>query len=325
MRYQRRLQQKLVEQYNRLHNVEWRSYTAQAGYFVDFIRQQPALRHLVESIEINLPDLDPKAWIDDTWSDKDYPWPPTEKGKFKVCWFMLRQIAQGSVKPERYARVIAFGTRGIQESLIIMTEQVVQPLVEYLIGEVEDTSNVLYLLEKYQRHVAWFEQSRLWAKLEAEHAREGYAGAEDIYDSDLRKFLFEQGVDYPFSQPASASGRADVVADMDTDDPLICEIKLFDGAQYGVAYLAKGLSQARSYAEDYGKSFAYLVIVNLTDRTLELPTDGLSGDWPPRIATDWMTIFLIVVQGKPLLKASKRGKIEPWIVTRQQLVQGSGE
>ena len=325
MRYQRRLQDQLVEQFHRLRDIEWRSYSNQAGYFVDFILQRPALRHIVQSLEASLPDLDPAQWIENTMTDKDYAWPPTEAGKLKVCWYMLTQIAQEKVNPQRYSFRIAFSTRNVADSYITMTEQVVKPLVEYLLGEIEDQSNVLYLLEKYQRRVAWFEQDRLWAELESAQASGGQTKAEDIYDKDLRKFLFEQGVDYPFSQPVSASGRADIIADVETNDPLVCEIKLFNGTSYGVGYLAKGLNQANGYALDYGKTTAYLVIINLTDRMLELPTDGSSDDWPPKLIVGGVTIFLVVVQGKPLPSASKRGMASPLVVTRQQLVAISEE
>jgi hypothetical protein len=41
----------------------------------------------------------------------------------------------------------------------------------------------------------------------------------------------------------SASGEADVVGDVDTDDPLICEGKIFDGRSPGKSYFAKGLNR----------------------------------------------------------------------------------
>jgi len=60
----------------------------------------------------------------------------------------------------------------------------------------------------------------------------------------LRRFLFEQGIDYPFSQPRSASGQSDVVAMVDEDDPLICEVKLYNGRNSSKRYVAKGVQQA---------------------------------------------------------------------------------
>ncbi len=44
-----------------------------------------------------------------------------------------------------------------------------------------------------------------------------------------------------FSQPRSASGESDVVANLDDEDRLVCETKLYDGDRYGKAYVAKGV------------------------------------------------------------------------------------
>ncbi len=319
MRYQRRLQIQLQEQYRRLYKVDWSSYSNQARYFVDFILRQPALSYLVESLERNLPELNPDTWINEHFSGREHEWPHTEVGKLKVCWHMLNRIAQGE-EASHFAIRFSGNNGNIPTAIRAMTEQAIEPLVEYLQEQVGEQSDVLYLLEKYRRRVAWFEQNRLWSEVEAEQTKEGRAQVEAIYDRDLRRFLFEQGIDYPFSQPVSASGRADIVSDVESDNPLICEVKLFDGDTYGVPYLAKGLNQALSYAEDYGKSEAYLVVINLTDRPIDMPTDGENGDWPPRLMTGSVTVFLVIVQGKPMPSASARGKVKPWSVGRKDLI-----
>lgn len=319
MRYQRRLQIQLQEQYRRLYKVDWRSYSNQARYLVDFILRQPALRYLAESLERNLPELNPDTWINEHFSGREHEWPHTEVGKLKVCWHMLNKIAQGE-EASHFAIRFSGNNGNMPAAIRAMTEQAIEPLVEYLQEQVGEQSDILYLLEKYRRRVAWFEQNRLWSEVEVEQTKEGRAQVEAIYDRDLRRFLFEQGIDYPFSQPVSASGRADIVSDVESDNPLICEVKLFDGDTYGVPYIAKGLNQALSYAEDYGKTTAYLVVINLTDRPIDLPTDGENGDWPPRLMTGSVTVFLIMVQGKPMPTASARGKVNPWSVDRKDLI-----
>jgi len=74
------------------------------------------------------------------------------------------------------------------------TEAVVEPLIEFPQERIGEASDVPYLLERYVRRVEWFEQERLFAAYEADTAH-----GETIYDTDLRQFLFEQGIDYPFS------------------------------------------------------------------------------------------------------------------------------
>ncbi len=110
------------------------------------------------------------------------------------------------------------------------------------------------------------------------------------------------------------------MADLEGDDPLTCEVKLFDGDSYGPSYLGKGLHQAVRYAEDYGKTDAYLVIYNLSERHLTLPTDDESKEWPPRLQVGHVTVFVVVVQARPKASASKSGKTKTVRVTRDQLV-----
>jgi hypothetical protein len=52
----------------------------------------------------------------------------------------------------------------------------------------------------------------------------------------------------PFSQARSASGLSDVLAELDSDDPLVCEVKVFDGAGRSKHHLATGVGQVLHYA-----------------------------------------------------------------------------
>jgi hypothetical protein len=198
------------------------------------------------------------------------------------------------------------------------TESVVEPLIDYLQERIGEASDVLYLLERYVRRVEWFEQDRLWAAYQADRAH-----GEAIYDSDLRRFLFDQGIDYPFSQPRSASGQSDVVGNLESDDPLVCEVKLYDGDSYGRPYLAKGVQQGASYARDYGKTIAHLVIFNLSTKMLKLPSDSDPKEWPPRVDIAGVNVFLVQVRALPQASASTRGAAEVVTVTRDDLLQSS--
>jgi len=175
---------------------------------------------------------------------------------------------------------------------------------------------LLYLLERYVRRVEGFEHHRLYEAYQADTRR-----GEALYDRDLRQFLFEQGIDFPFSRPRSASGLSDVVANVDTDDPLVCEVKLYDGDRYSKPYLARGVQQATNYAGDYSRTSAYLVIINLSSNRLELQTDGGPKEWPPRIDVGGLTVFLVQVRGLPQESASTRGALEVVTVTKDDLLR----
>lgn len=110
-----------------------------------------------------------------------------------------------------------------------------------------------------------------------------------------------------------------MLAGLDTDDPLVCEVKLFDGFDKNKREIAGGLNQAIQYAQDYGKTVAYLVVINLSGRDLQIPTDGEPGTWPPRIEVAGVTVHVVVVRALPTPTASKQGKSRPVVLSRADL------
>ena len=88
-----------------------------------------------------------------------------------------------------------------------------------------------------------------------------------MYDRHLREFLFREGFNMPYSQQRSPSGQPDVTSNLESDDVLVCELKVYDSANRDVGHLATGVTQALQYTTDYQKHAAYLVIINLTELT----------------------------------------------------------
>jgi hypothetical protein len=319
VRFQEGLQVRLQERYRRLSKSDFNSYDREVGYFRDWLLKQPALHAILGAIGRSEPGVDAPAWYGSltgagSLAGRGYEWPTSETGRAKLVWWMLNQIADGRIEADQASFHFSSHTN-LNEMLRDLTDQAVEPLVEYLQERIGSESDMLHLLERYRRRVAWFEQDRLFAAYQRD-TRHG----EEIYDQDLRRFLFEQGIDYPFSQPVSPSGRVDVAAETGSDDPLTCEVKLFDNGRYGPSYLAQGVAQVVRYAEDYGKTEAHLVIFNLSDRPLDLPTDDDLKQWPPRLHFAGVTAFLIVVQAGPRAKASKAGRSQPVTIRREQLI-----
>lgn len=320
MNYQRDLQVRLQERYRRLYKAGDALFKTEAGYLIEFIRATPALRYLVENVERSDSEIDPAKWIDEHVTWQAVSWPPTETGRAKVAWHLLQEWSQADHGAAMFGMTLDHSQNNIDAGTRTSTEAVVEPLIEYLQERIGEASDVLYLLERYVRRLEWFEQERLWAAYQADTAH-----GEQIYDTDLRKFLFEQGIDYPFSQPKSVSGQSDVVANVETGDPLVCEVKLYDGASYNKSYLAKGVQQATSYAHDYGKTTAYLVIFNLPAKMLHLPSDGEHNQWPPRIDVGGVTVFLVQLRALPQTSASTRGAANVVTVTKDDLLRTDDE
>ncbi|MGW7303176.1 hypothetical protein [Streptomyces sp. NPDC054829] len=314
MRYEHNLQAKLKQKYGLVYGARSDSYKHEIRYLRDFIQGASALRAITETLENSEPEIDPSEWVRDKFSTRSYSWPDTESGRAKIVWQFINWWADGA-DPFGLAQCFSVD-RHLNTMLRDMTEQTVRPFVEYLMGQLGSASEVLYMLERFTRRLEWFDQVDLYEKYVNDTAH-----GEDTYDTHLRKFLFDQGIDYPFSQPKSASGQVDVAAGLDGDDPLVCEVKLYDPSRsYRVPYVAKGFRQAIDYAHDYGKSVAYLVTFNLSDHGLQMPTDEVSKPWPPRLHVEGVTVYLVTVNAKPRESASKRGKASPRVVTRDELV-----
>jgi hypothetical protein len=314
VKYRQALQVRLQERYRRLYKAHWQGYNHEATYLVEFIRSTPALQFIVAGLDSALPELDCDKWLAEHFGWQQFELPPTEEGRAKLAWFLLQQWANQPQAASMFGHNLE-PQGDLATGAHVATEQIVEPLIEYLQESLGEAADVLYLLERYVRRLELFDKDPLWARYEADRAH-----GEAIYDAHLRQFLFDQGIDYPFSQPRSASGEADVVADLSSDEPLVVEVKLFDGASYNKAYVAKGFRQAVKYAQDYGKTTAYLVIFNISEKQLQCPTDGEPGEWPPRVETGGVTVFLITVRARPMASASKQPKSATTVITREDLV-----
>ena len=249
------------------------------------------------------------------WADLAVPY---RSGRASLAGRLLDRVAKmspGAPSSEfrrqqgpvlEYARALSVGNDNIHALTRKFTEYIVSPLFDFLLEQVAAEGSVLYTLERYVRRVEWFDRDDLYAR-----AMQDTRKTEEVYDTDLRRFLFIEGINMPFSQAGSASGLSDVLTDLDTDDPLVCEIKIFDAAGRGKRHLAVGVNQAVQYASDYGKQVAYLVIINLSGRALALPDEDRSKAWPPSITVAGVRVYLIAVRALPVASASKLGKAAP--------------
>lgn len=199
----------------------------------------------------------------------------------------------------------------------IFVEKYVDPLVYYIYDELDEGSSVLYLLEKYKKRCEWFEKDTLRNLYDKSVGHQ-----ERVLDKDLRQFLFEQGIDYPFSTPSSPSGAADVVGILQTDDPLVLEVKIFDSSKnYGKNRVYDGFRQIVSYSNDYNKPVGYLLIFNMDKLEINLVTKENDKNWPIKVVFASKTYFIIFVNIPPCdtESASKRGKIEKITITEEEL------
>jgi hypothetical protein len=320
VRYQQDLQVALRDRYRRLVVAGYATLGQEIQLVASWIGDQPALRGILEEAERVEPGLDFDTWEKSLMVSQIFSWgSQTEAGRATLAWILLRQIAANPADTARNA-VLNYASRitrtsGVDDIAQAFAQMVLSPLFDFLIEQVGAQGSVLYLLERYVRRVEWFERDDLYQRYQADRQN-----GEAVYDRDLRKFLFSEGINMPFSQVRAASGLSDVLTDLDTDDPFIGEVKLFDAGNHGKRELATGVNQATQYAQDWGKNTGYLVIINLSGRPLELPTDGPEGAWLPSLDHGGVRVYLIAVRALPMPTASQQGKPRPVTVTREDLI-----
>jgi hypothetical protein len=320
--YQRDLQVSIHERLRRLMAASHEDASHEIGLVTDWMGCQPALLAILAEASQDEPDLDPQALVTVlTDGSRTFSWPSqTEAGRAFLIWQLMRHTAAQEKHPDAPDRtVITYGmtiraSSHFSDTWRSLAERILRPLFDYLSEHVGQESSILHTLERYVHLVEWFDRKALY-----EQAMRDTKKAEEVYDTHLRRFLFAEGIDMPFSQAKSASGESDVLTGLNTDDPFIGEVKIYGEGRRKRA-LAGGVHQAISYAGDYGKQVAYLVIINLSGKPLSLPSDEDPTLWPPRITVAGTRIYLIAVRALPPADtASKLGKPAPVMVTRDDL------
>lgn len=300
---------------DRLFRVNFRALVDELKLFFDFLEKHSILHGLLVELRTNMPQFD--EWYKKMAAKRRIFWPSTEDERVRLCLAFLEHCIKLGVEnePPNIAINTGYHEPSLEGAAHFFLEQFFMPFYEYLDRHIEEYSSVLYVIEKFKLRTQWFERKRLY-NLYNEDVSKGEA----ILDGFLRQFLFDNGIEYPFSTPASSSGRADIVASLHTPDPMIIDVKVFDGSSRGRSHLRQGFRQVREYMTDYGKNVGYLVIFNVCDKDLQFRLTH--PDKPPRVHLDNKTIFLIVVDiYHDLLPASKRPQLEIYEIKEDELVE----
>ena len=296
MLYLRNLRVHLQERKNRLYESDYRTYDDELRRFLKYLNDNRYTRCLLDVLDANS-DVDFEEWVTDESNLEHLRFPVSEEARAKVCYGVMKQSAEAKHGYGAADRGSSFSSAPqVDASLREFTDVLVGPLVNFLQDQIDEQGNVLYLIERFKLSVEWFRRRELFC-LYRENTRVGEA----VLNQQLRASLFEGGVDYPFSQPSSPSGQADVVASLGSDDPLVLEIKVFDPFRSkDRSHLRQGFHQVLRYANDYNQSVGYLVIFNCSDGPLVIASgQAPDAEFPPRITYGGKTFFIIPIDLNP--------------------------
>lgn len=272
MQHLRDLRVQLQERRNRLYKVRVAEFENELGQLLGFIDGNSYTRALVTQLHAT-DGIGFDDWVAEISNARQTQLPKSETGRARICYEILLQCLNDPQERAAldWAQHFSYEDKyvGMLRDLV---EAVVDPFVHYLHDRIEEASSVLYLLQRFKARVEWFRREDLHADYVADTGH-----GEKRLDRALREFLFDGGIDFPFSQPDSPTGRADVVASLGSDDPLVLEVKVFDperGKNKG--HIRQGFHQVASYANDYNESVGYLAVFNCSSGLLTLPSGRTS-------------------------------------------------
>lgn len=311
------LRTNLQEWKNRLYRATYAQFGNQLKFLINNIENNPQTNGLLNEAcqkhEYSQEDLSRIAKQRRRDADIEFE---SETHQAAFCHQYLKYIIGLSGNYNLHNSVF-FSAREFDGTKTKIVEDYISPILNYLHDRLDKSNSTIYLLEKYKRRTEWFTKMELFNQYNS--AEKNY---EQVLEDDLRLFLFDQGIDYPFSTPSSASGRADIIGEIETNDPLVVEIKIFDREKgYGKDRIKDGFSQIVKYANDYNKDVGYLVIYNMDKAELNLNFSENNNIFPASIRFNNKVFYLIVINSSCRDTASKSGTINEIEITETELTK----
>lgn len=311
------LRVQLQQRRNRVHKASVQQYETELRLFFEFLALSSHLSALIKTLECNK-SVDFAQWKQEI-ERRFVSFPSSEITRAKLCYCILKECADDPEERQAVDWAQRFSNEtNIAEMLNDLNETVLDALWHYLDDRIDEAGDVLYLLERFKLKSEWFRQDDLWHLY-----NDDTASGEANLDRVLREALFDGGIDFPFSQPDSPSGKADIVVLGGTQDPLVLEVKVFDpDLSKGKGHLRQGFHQVLRYANDYQQAVGYLVIFNCSNNHLVLPSeDSEEGEFPPRVVHDGKTFFIVAVDiSSDRDSASREDARKRVEITRAELV-----
>jgi len=300
MYYNHLLRSNLQEWRNQLYKSDFNDFSDNFIFFIDKVLKESCLKSILIEIKGNYPltNKELENWMEQLYYNKII----YENQKHKISYLIhtVFYFYDKGVAPTYYDFLGSSGPECNQSFL----DRMITPIVNHLHEALDEVNTTLYIIEKYKLRTEWFTNKRLKCKYLSVTNKQ----YEQVFEDDLRLYLFDQGIDYPFSTPKSASGRADIISLVDTEDPLVLEIKVYDSTKgYQKDRIIKGFSQIVKYTNDYHKNTGFLVVFNLDNIEIEIISNDQDKLWPNRLIFNGKTYFVIIINLNYDVTASKQG------------------
>lgn len=295
---------RLQERTHALYQAPDASFGSQMRFFVRWLEKEPFFATTLRALP--KPAEDALAWLEEhaRWNE-GLRLSSDETEAVGELWHVVRHMAaQADVEEASFRTVANFlHERGLRRSDYnrAFLEIFVDPVLTWLKERLLTDDLVLHSLERYAREAAWFRRDELRSRYEADTQH-----GESLLDSDLRQHLLREGIDFPFSQAVTPSGKPDIVVPDAEADPLPLEVKVYDPDRgRNDRWVRGGFAQSIEYAHDYRRADAYLVVFDMSLDGLSIAGEDTDTHLPV-VRESGVSVFAVVVPLGPLQAASKR-------------------
>jgi hypothetical protein len=236
--------------------------------------------------------------------------PPNFREKVRVCLSFINAVMEEEDAPWHIVEDVVGDVTNMDSMTSIFLNEFFKPLYNYIFEKLIEIDAILYLLIRFKAYAEWYRKEELFHIYNSDISK-----GEANLDKKLREFLFECGIDYPYSEPRSPEGKTDILV-LIQEKPIPLEIKVFNGTNK--AHIKSGFKQALLYADNYNCPNGYLVVFNVSEKelffTLSIP------DLPQRVVIGGKTIFFITNNINPYLPPASVRRGVPYEIDENYLI-----
>jgi hypothetical protein len=268
------------------------------------------LKSVLEELSKDLPD--PEPLMSQIKTTRRIILPSSYLEKVKACLSILRHMIEKNEEPWQLMSFVS-----ASGNVDAMTKEALReffvPVCKHIDEKITSIDSFQYLIIRFKLKCEWFEREDLF-NLYSGNTSKG----ESVLDRALRAYLFDQGIDFPFSKPSSPSGEVDVLSII-KQKPIPLEVKVFDGEGRSQSYVRQGFRQAFNYAKDYGEPSAYLVIFNVSQHDLIFKLS--SPNIPQKLAIGDKTICVFTINLYPHEEPASKRDLKPYEIAEEYLLE----
>lgn len=185
--------------------------------------------------------------------------------------------------------------------------------LDILIEKLNDKELVLHSLVRFKQECEWFRSAELSELYELNKSKGEKKLAQQLY-----RYLFNEGIEL-YIEPSSTSGEIDLIADQKTKNKLLIEAKIFNG-KTSKKSIINGFQQIYNYCNDYNENIGYLIIFKTCEDNLQLNLDQSEEKLSFCTFNNKLIYFLLIDIHNYEKSASKRGELNPIILTKDELI-----